>query len=144
VVTKNCLTKKDAKNLVNGFASLLTAYNTNTAETLLAADFTDTSGSINWLTGAPWNSVTFPSKAAFEQGQGSQPPIGFNLINIDAVDCTVIAFRWEALLGSDPVKGINIIYASNTNGTWQIETNYSEFNSGLWAFEVGAQCLPPS
>ena len=139
-----CLNPTTASNLVNGFASLLTNYNVNTANALLASDFTDTSDSINFLAGYPLGSTTFPSKAAFEAGQGSQPAIGFNVLNIDAVTCTVIAFRWEAILGSQPpVKGINILYASNlnhTNAGWQIETVYSEFNSGTWSQEIGGVC----
>ena len=145
--TVSCLTADTASYLVNGFGKLLTAYTTADAEALLASDFTDTSDSINFLAGYPAGSVTFPSKAAFEAGQGSQPAIGFQVYNIDAVTCNVIAFRWAALLGGSPVKGINIIYASNLNGTdagWQIETNYSEFNSGLWTQEIGGTCVPPS
>lgn len=144
--TVTCLTSDTASYLVNGFASLLTNYNNATAEALLASDFTDTSDSINWLAGYPIGSTTFPSKQAFEQGQGSQPPIGFQLYSIDAVTCKVVAFRWAALLGGDPVKGINILYASNLNNTaqgWQIETNFSEFNSGLWLEEIGGVCTPP-
>lgn len=145
--TVSCLTDASASYLVNGFGKLLTAYTTADAEALLASDFTDTSDSINFLAGYPAGSVTFPSKAAFEAGQGSQPAIGFQVYSIDAVTCKVIAFRWAALLGGSPIKGINIIYASNLNGTdagWQIETNYSEFNSGLWTQEIGGTCVPPS
>jgi hypothetical protein len=142
-----CLTDDTASYLVNGFASLLTSYSNATAEAILASDFSDTSDSINWLAGYPLGGATFPSKQAFELGQGSQPAIGFQLYSIDAVACKVIAFRWAAILGSgSPVKGVNIIYASNLNGTaegWQIETNYSEFNSGLWLEEIGGSCSPP-
>lgn len=139
-----CLTSTDAQNLVTGFASLLTAYTNATAEALLAGDFSDTSDSINFLAGNPLGSTTFPSKGAFEAGQGSQPPIGFQVLNIDAVTCTVIAFRWEATIGPQtPVKGINILYAENNSGAadgWQIKTVFSEFNSGLWSQEVGGVC----
>ena len=144
--TVTCLTDSTASYLVDGFGSLLTAYSNATAEAILASDFTDTSDSINWLAGYPLGSTTFPSKLAFELGQGSLPPIGFQVLSIDAVTCTVIAFRWQAFLGGSPVKGINIIYASNLNGTtegWQIETNFSEFNSGLWLQEIGGTCTKP-
>lgn len=40
-----CLTNTTANYLVNGFASLLTAYNNDTANALLSSDFTDTSDS---------------------------------------------------------------------------------------------------
>jgi len=139
-----CLTNSTAAYLVNGFASLLTAYNNNTANAILASDFTDTSDSINFLIGAPLGTTTFPSKAAFEGGQGIQPSIGFSILSID-FGCTFAAFRWVATVGLqiDPVKGINVLYASNLNGTaagWQIESMYSEFNVGAWEVDIGKTC----
>jgi hypothetical protein len=106
----------------------------------------------------PLGSTTFPSKAAFIAGQGSQPPIGFNVLAIEAATCDTIAFRWTAVLGTGltPIKGINILKASNKGGkkdTFQIKTVYSEFNSGLWKQELcqigvipaaGCSLLPPS
>lgn len=139
-----CLTSSTAETLVKGFSSLLTAFDVNVANKLLASDFTDTSDSINFLAGIPLGSTTFPSKQAFIAGQGTQPAIGFTVLNIDAVTCETIAFRWAANLGPQtPIKGINILKASNLNATtagWQIKTVFSEFNSGLWSQEVGGQC----
>ena len=129
--------------MVNGFASLLTAFDVNVANALLASDFTDTSDSINFLAGYPLGSTTFPSKAAFIAGQGSQPAIGFSVLKIDAVTCDTIAFRWAATLGPQtPIKGINILNTSynTTSATQQIKAVYSEFNSGLWSAQVGGQC----
>lgn len=140
-----CLTAGSASCLVDGFASLLTAYTNATANSLLANSFTDTSDSINFLGGYPLGSTTFPSKTAFELGQGSQPAIGFKVLNIDAVTCNVIAFRWEAILGtSSPVKGIDILYAANNGGNWQITSVFSEFNSATWVQEIGGTCTTPS
>ncbi|KEF63550.1 uncharacterized protein A1O9_01528 [Exophiala aquamarina CBS 119918] len=139
-----CLTSTTASDMVNGFASLLTAFDVNVANSLLASDFTDTSDSINFLAGIPLGSTTFPSKEAFIAGQGTQPPIGFTVLNIDAVTCDTIAFRWAATLGPQtPIKGINILNVSNLNGTstgWQIKSVFSEFNSGTWSQQVGGQC----
>lgn len=141
-----CLTNATATKMVNDFASLLTNYKKSVAEALLASDFTDTSDSINFLGGYPLGSVTFPSKAAFEAGQGSQPAIGFTVDSIDAIACTSLAFRWTAHVGGpDPVKGIDIFIASNLNGTdagWQIKTVFSEFNSAAWAIDIGGSCKP--
>ncbi|KIX92953.1 uncharacterized protein Z520_11226 [Fonsecaea multimorphosa CBS 102226] len=146
--TVSCLSSAAASSVVNGFGSLLTAYTNATANSLLASDFTDTSDSINVLAGYPLGSTTFPSKLAFELGQGSEPAIGFSVLGIDAVTCNVIAFRWEAILGSSsPVKGIDILYTENPTGTedgWQIQTIYSEFNSCTWSVEIGGTCVPPS
>ena len=142
-----CLTDATAKTLVTGFASLLTSYSDAVADKLLSSDFTDTSDSINALAGYPLGSTTFPSKAAFKAGQGAQPKIGFELLNIDDVTCTGVAFRWSGTpnLGnpSIKVKGINSLVASNLNGTdqgWQIKSMYSEFNSCTWMQAVGGKC----
>lgn len=147
---KQCLTPSIASGLVTGFGSLISAYSNATANSLLASDFTDTSDSINFLGGLPEGAVTFPSKLAFEVGQGAQPPIPFTVINIDAVTCDVVAFRWYVTIGPVNIKGINIFKASysgneklGVNG-WQIETNYSEFDSGLWLEAIGGTCTPPS
>jgi len=142
-----CLTPESAQYLVAGYSGLLTAFTTDNVNTFLSDSFTDASDSINFLTGTPLGTATFPTKEAFIHGQGAQPPIGFTVLNIDAVTCDTIAFRWEATLGSGtPVKGINVIVAINSDGTpdgWQIETNYSEFNSATWANEIGGSCSGP-
>lgn len=127
--TSLCLTTTTAGNLVSGFASLLTAYSNATADALLASDFTDTSSSINALIGIDTNAVTFPSKDAFKAGQGTQPPIPFTVLSIDAITCTNITFRWSTTVTpvGAVVKGINSLVASNLNNTaagWQIKTVY--------------------
>lgn len=144
-----CLTPSIASGLVTGFGSLISAYSNATAVSILAPDFTDTSDSIDFLIGAPEGTVTFPSLLAFELGQGSQPPIPFTVINIDAVTCSTVAFRWFVTIGSTIVKGINVFDASFSGNRsvgvqgWQIETNFSEFNSGLWLEAIGGTCTPP-
>lgn len=146
---KNCLTPEIASGLVNGFGSLISAYTTANANNLLAPNFTDTSDSIDFLGGYPEGTVTFPSKAAFEAGQGTQRPIPFTVINIDAVTCNTVAYRWYVTIGAYKLKGINIFTAENSGDSsvgvsgWQIETNYSEFNSGLWTEAIGGVCTPP-
>lgn len=142
-----CLTSDTANSLISGFSKLLTNYDNKTADALLASDFTDTSDSINIIAGYPLGSVTFPSKAAFKAGQGSQPPIGFTVLSVDEIDCTKVGFRWEAVpnlaLPNMKVKGINSFVASNLNGTaqgWQLKTMYSEFNSCQWVLAYGGKC----
>lgn len=55
--------------IVNDYASLIGDYSDALGNSFLADDFTDTSGSINALAGLPLDSVTFPSKAAFQANQ---------------------------------------------------------------------------
>jgi len=144
-----CLGPNIAAGLVEGFGSLISAFSNATAESLLAPDFTDTSDSIDFLAGVPEGTVIFPSKEAFIIGQGEQPPIPFTVINIDAVTCNTVAFRWFVSIGPVNVKGINIFVAKNSGNPslgvkgWQIETNYSEFDSGLWLEAIGGSCTPP-
>ena len=140
--------------------TLLTAFNAETANNILSATkFTDTSSSINFLSGQPLNGVTFPNRQAFIAGQGAQPPIGFEVLGIDAVSCkdknsAVIAFRWLAKVGGNRTggaKGINVLYVSKDKAAgqtgvdgWVIDTVFSEFNSAVWTIEFGGTCaLPP-
>ncbi|EHY56883.1 hypothetical protein HRR83_002037 [Exophiala dermatitidis] len=150
-----CIPYDTAVQVVNAFVSTLTAFNADVATNLLAPDFTDTSDSINFLAGIPLGSVTFPSPAAYIAGQGAQPPIGIDILNIDAVTCQgVIVFRWVATVGLnvDPVKGISVLYTvksgsnANTVGPngYQLETLYSEFNSAAWVLDIGGTCAPPA
>lgn len=149
----NCLHLGAATQIVNEFLSLISAFNSNTANALLADNFVDTSDSINYLAGVPLGSPTFPSKAAFVQGQGTQPAVPISLLNIDAVTCDgVIAFRWVAFpaTGKLGVKGINILYTVNGGdknsvgpGGWQISQVFSEFNSAAWIADLGLPCNPP-
>lgn len=145
-----CLNDKSAKALVDGFVSLITNYNAATADALLAKDFTDTSDSINVMTGTPLGSATFPSKEAFKAGQGSQPQVPMTVLSIDEVTCTNVAFRWQATPNPQypdlKVKGINSFVASNANKTeagWQIKTMYSEFNNCVWIKAIGGTCKMP-
>lgn len=149
-----CIPYDTAVKIVYDFVSTLTAFNDDVANNLLGPSFTDTADSINFLAGNPLGSVTFPSKAAYIAGQGSQPAIGLDVLNIDAVTCDVIVFRWQAYVGLqiDPAKGISVLYAvqsgsdSDTVGPtgWQLGTLYSEFNSAAWVVDVGGTCTPPS
>ena len=149
----SCLCLEVATEIVNDFLSLISAYNNDTANALLADSFVDTSDSINYLAGIPLGGPTFPSKAIFELGQGSQPPVPISLLNIDAVTCDgVIAFRWVGYPATAQleVKGINILYTVNGGdknsvgpGGWQISQVFSEFNSAAWITDLGLPCNPP-
>lgn len=142
-----CLTPGTAESLVDGFGSLISNYQASVAEKILSEELTDWSDSINELSGIPLGSITFPTKEAFEQGQGSQPPVPFELLAIEAVTCDTIAIRWLGGLQPEPVKGITILKTSNKDGTadgWQISTIYTEFNSAAWVTDIGGTVtLPP-
>lgn len=143
----SCLSNADATSLVNSFQSLISNYTTATAEKVLSSDFTDTSDSINSLAGYPLGSTTFPSKAAFEAGQGSQQAVPMSILAIDEVACTSVAFRWAITINPTlpVVKGINSMIASynSTQKAWQIKQMFSEFNSCQWMNLIGGTCKGP-
>lgn len=141
-----CLTPASTQYLVNGFGGLLSNYTTANAEKLLSDDFTDFSDSINSLIGAPLGNATFPNKAAFEAGQGAQPAVPFQVLAIDAVTCDTIALRWLIPLPPNPIKGITILKAENSQGdadSWQIKTIFTEFNSIAWLTDIGGNVTLP-
>jgi hypothetical protein len=90
-----CLSKESATYLAEGFQGLIVAYSTANAETLLADDLVDYSNSIKSLQGFPVDPFTpvFPSKAAFEQGQGAQPSVPLEILAIDAFNCQNVTLR---------------------------------------------------
>ncbi|KIY01493.1 uncharacterized protein Z520_03045 [Fonsecaea multimorphosa CBS 102226] len=144
--TYTCVSAAQATNIVNTFASFLTApqaadFSTK-ANALLADNFTDTSDSINWLAGYPLGGVTFPSKAAFIGGQGAQPPIP-TLTTLDIFfSCNKIAWRWLAQgigSGQYEVKGMDMFTITPAG---QISQVFSEFNSGAWAADLAGASSP--
>lgn len=143
----SCLTSADATSLVNSFQSLISNYTLATAEKVLTSDFTDTSDSINMMAGYPLGSTTFPSKAAFEAGQGSQQAVPMSILAIDSVACTSVGFRWAITVNpSKPVvKGINSMITSynSTQKAWQIKQMFSEFNNCQWINLIGGTCKGP-
>ncbi|EXJ73130.1 uncharacterized protein Z519_03557 [Cladophialophora bantiana CBS 173.52] len=142
-----CLNQATAQYLVDGFGKLISAYTDADAQKLLADNLVDYSDSINSLIGQPVGGPTFPSKAAFMAGQGSQPPVPFQLLALEAFNCDTISFRWLAGLQPQPVKGITVLKASNSQGqkdTWQISTIYTEFNSIAWLEDIGGNVTYPS
>jgi hypothetical protein len=143
-----CLTQDSASYLATGFQSLIVAYSQATADKILADDLVDYSNSILSLqglnlTGGP----VFPTKAAFEQGQGAQPSVPLVIDAIDAFNCENVTFRWNAAFPNHPVNGITHLTGSNTQGqkdTWQIKTIYTEFDSISWLLAIGGSITLPS
>jgi len=144
----SCLQDADVDHLVNGFALLVNAtFDPTLAADILNVDFNDYSDSINFLTGQTPGNPTFNSLASFDLGQGGQPPVPLEILAIEAVTCTTVAFRWMAYPGQYAVKGITIFYAVQGNGTsngWQIGTQFAEFNVAAWTNDTpGGNCVAP-
>jgi hypothetical protein len=65
--------------------------------------------------------------------------------SIDTMDvfhlCTKVLWRWRFNLTPLPVRGMNVFEVNPQ--TKQIETNYVEFNSAVWLYDLGyTGCKP--
>ncbi|KAK1090587.1 hypothetical protein LTR48_007998, partial [Friedmanniomyces endolithicus] len=141
-----CMTFDQATAVANNFKSLISAYSNATADEYLAVDFMDYSDSVTTLIDSgctsplPLGSVTFGSRAAFEAGQGSQPDIPFEILNMWYACTGPVVIRWRSAQTPNIVTG-NIVMETvrDTTGSepWLIKTVYSEFNSGDWLVNLG-------
>ena len=51
-------------------------------------------------------------------------------------NCDTVAIRWQSAQSPEIVTG-NIVMETTYDGSWKIETVYSEFNSGAWLVNLG-------
>lgn len=148
----NCISDSKAQFFADGFKNLLEytsyngtqgppgrGYNQTMSNLILATDFQDYSDSINWMAGIPLGSVTFPSKAAFDQGQGyGQPELSVKTLNLWH-SCNEITWRWQATTPSQAtVVGINQMILNADHS--KIQTNYAEFDNAAWLQSFGLKC----
>ncbi|OCT50120.1 hypothetical protein CLCR_07655 [Cladophialophora carrionii] len=150
----SCIPYDVAIAIETTWISTLTNYDQATAENLLYPQLVDFSDSINYIAGIPLGGPTFPSAEAYEQGQGSQPPIGLTVLGTDAITCDgVIALRWVGQVGLNtlPAQGITILKAIKVGDAavvgptgWQLAEIHTEFNSAAWIVDIGGSCPPPS
>lgn len=152
----HCLTNDDAYALANAFKDLINLpFNRTLAKAALVPSFKDYSDSVNELINAgcpngpaPLTAPTFTSRAAFIAGQSGQSPIPFEILNIWN-NCEELTVRWRS---SQPAKGVPtevfpeevvtgilaIEVVPNPGGefAFQIQTVFSEFNSGAWLYDL--------
>ncbi|KAK5116638.1 hypothetical protein LTR62_007312 [Meristemomyces frigidus] len=151
----NCMDDDQALVVANNFASLVSAYTQADAEAVLSPTFSDYSDSVIALidSGCPSGPVplgvaTFSSRAQFEQGQGGQPNITFNIQNVWH-NCDTVTLRWKgpqpnpgpgAPSPQAPVTGIIVLETQfqgfNCPQPFLINTVYSEFNSAAWLYDL--------
>ncbi|KAK5702149.1 hypothetical protein LTR17_022576 [Elasticomyces elasticus] len=156
-VKPNCMNDQSANQVANNFKELISAYTNTAADNYLTTDFTDYSDGVSTLinSGCPngpatLGVATFNSRDAFKAGQGSQPNITFEILNVWH-NCDVVTLRWrgpmpnpDAASAPNPqtqVIGI-IVLETKFNGyanaqPFLIQTVYSEFNSGSWLYDLG-------
>lgn len=145
-----CLTDSSAYHVAENFGTLIQTYSNTSAEAFLTTDFTDYSDSVNELinSGCPngpqaLGSATFTGLTAFMAGQGGQPSIPFEILNVWH-SCSTVTLRWRT---STPgtvqpeqfVTGIIVLETVCAQGAepHKIKTVYSEFNSGAWLYDLG-------
>ena len=145
------LTADEAAAVAAGYGQLIRQYSTDLANQLLTPDFMDYSEGVNTLINScpqgpsaqplPLLSATFSNRAQFEQGQGEQPPINFEQLNL-WYNSNSVTIRWKTtntapIPNPKPVIGlISMEVVKNQNASaeypWLIDTVYSEFDAGAW------------
>jgi len=91
--------------------------------------------------------LTFASKADFLAGQGAQPPVPFEILNLWNT-CDTVIIRWLSAQSPLPVQGISIATVQPApegqgggfgvgSQKWQINKIVAEFNSGAWLGDLG-------
>ncbi|KAK3935999.1 hypothetical protein QBC46DRAFT_396190 [Diplogelasinospora grovesii] len=135
----DCLTRADAKQIVDIYQQLIANYTDAVCEKYCADDFVDISDSINTFIFQPLGGPTFASKQIFMDAQKNNPPFPVVIDSIDAVDCTAIGLRWHATFGAanKTAKGITILDTTKKAGWWQIKMIDVEFNSLIWLLDMG-------
>ncbi|KAK3648400.1 hypothetical protein LTR56_007517 [Elasticomyces elasticus] len=146
-----CMSADEANQVALNFNHLISDYSDDSANATLTEGFVDYSDSVISLidggcTGPlPLGHPTFDSRASFISGQGSQPNIPFEQLNV-WYNCDTVILRWRTTLdfttpAPEFVTGIIVLETTaapgNTEQPWLINTVYSEFNSGAWLVDLG-------
>ena len=151
--SSTCLTDSEAQKVANNFKDLINLeFNKTLAREALCEDFHDYSDGVNELINAgcrgpnTLGEATFNSRTEFINGQSTQPPIPFQILNLWH-SCTEVILRWRSsapghVNPEQLVTGIVVIETvqnsdSSSDQPWLMETVYSEFNSGAWLYDLG-------
>ena len=148
--SSQCITDAQADVIAADYAALIVSYSDALADAVLAPNFTDYSESVNTLINScpqgdaakplPLLAPTFTSLEQFKIGQGQQPSINFERLNLWHT-CDSVIIRWVTtntapIPEPKPVVGLismEVIPNSNSTGKpWLIDTVYSEFDAGAW------------
>lgn len=150
-----CLSLAAANQVADNFATLIDGYTNAEAEAFLTEDYNDYTDSVKELINGGCtspepidSSVTFAGRDAFIAGQGSQPNITFDVLNV-WYNCDTVFLRWKsptpqpvapAAAVQEQVTGIVVIETSYAGADaaqpYLINTTYSEFNSGAWLVDL--------
>jgi hypothetical protein len=146
-----CMTDAEADQVATAWGTLIASYNDALADSVLTENFTDYSESVNTLINScpqgdaakPLDLLapSFTSREMFKIGQGQQPAINFNRLNIWP-GCTSVNIRWMTtntapIPNPKPVVGLIAMEVvknqqAGAEYPWLISTVYSEFDAGAW------------
>jgi hypothetical protein len=140
-----CMTYDQATVVADNFKNLIANYSDALANEVLTVDFEDYSDSVTELINSgctgpqALGAATFDSRASFEAGQGSQPAIPFEILNMWYACTGPVVIRWKSAQTPEEVTGNIVLETVRGNGSepWLIKTTYSEFNSGAWLVNLG-------
>ncbi|KAF2857723.1 hypothetical protein K470DRAFT_260548 [Piedraia hortae CBS 480.64] len=140
----SCMTNYDAQKVATNFKTLIDNYSDDLADAALTEGFSDYSDSVTTLidsgcTGPQaLGAATFDSRESFKAGQGAQPPIPFEQLNLWH-NCDTVFLRWRSAQEPEPITGIIVLetQVDSSSGERLINTVYSEFNSGAWLVNLG-------
>ncbi|KAI5264533.1 hypothetical protein E4T47_08742 [Aureobasidium subglaciale] len=149
----SCISDADASLIATSFGLTISNYTEALAVQLFTTNFTDQSDSVNTLIHEPGlqaqdlGPLTFSSKADFLAGQGAQPPVPFEILDLWHT-CDTVILRWLSAQTPYSVQGISIasvVHAVEGQGggfgigtqKWQISRIVAEFNSGAWLGNLG-------
>jgi len=141
-----CMNDKDAQQVASNFRESIANYSDQLADDAFTTDFTDYSDSVIELINSgcagpvALGSATFDGLDAFKAGQGAQPPIPFEQLNLWHT-CDTVIIRWRSAQEPEIITG-NIVMeavpsAAGSKYPFKIQTVYSEFNSGAWLVNLG-------
>lgn len=146
-----CMTDAEADQVATAWGTLIASYNDALADAVLTENFTDYSESVNTLINScpqgdaakPLDLLapSFTSREMFKIGQGQQPAINFERLNIWP-GCTSVNIRWMTtntapIPNPKPVVGLIAMEVvknqqAGAEYPWLISTVYSEFDAGAW------------
>ncbi|KAL1877940.1 hypothetical protein Daus18300_002294 [Diaporthe australafricana] len=137
-----CLNDTSVATLVDGYTYLLEKplgpdFN-STAEAILSDKFQVFSDSILTLSQRPFGQPAYPSKQAYIDSQAQTPPLPVVTTLGTFYTCDKISWRWQATgIGSNQFEINGIINFETNPQTVQIDTVYSEFNTGAFQADLG-------
>lgn len=148
-----CMTTAEAQQVADNFQALIDQpFSIPLAEAALTPDYVDWASGVNTLINSgcaeplSLTGPTFTNRTDFINGQSGQAPIGFQILNLWN-NCDTVMLRWLGTnLGgpttpAEDTHGLIVLEVvqntSSTSQPWQIQTSYSEFNSGSWLYDLG-------